>query len=99
MAYICILTFARREVVETLGTLVTEFPAEILFARALSAGVLALSTSGAVQETLARFAIRISVITLAAPVAVGRSVRLFALALAETFRAIPRRVEMIAVTS
>lgn len=91
------LTFAFREVVETVGTLVAQLAAKVLFARALAALVLALSVSGAFQETVARLAVRIPVITFAAPVAVGRGVRRFALALAETLRAVAGRVEHVAV--
>lgn len=92
------LTFAFREVVETVGTLVAHLAAKVLLARALAALVLALSVSGPFQETVARLAVGISVITFAAPVAVGRGVRRFALALAETLRTVAGRVEYVAVT-
>lgn len=91
------LTFAFREVVETVGTLVAQLAAKVLLARALAALVLALSVSGSFQETVARLAVGIPVITFAAPVAVGRGVRRFALALAETLRAVTGRVEHVAV--
>jgi len=90
------LTFALREVVETVGALVTQFPAEILLARALSAGGLALPVPGAVQEAVAGRAVGVTVVSLAAPVAVGRGVRRFALALAEALRAVSGRVEIVA---
>jgi len=98
--YICIaLTFASREIIETLGAFVAKLSAEILFARTLSARVLALPTPRPVQETLARLTVRVPVVPLAAPVAVRRRVRRFTFALAETLRAITGRIETVAVAS
>lgn len=90
------LTFAFREVVETVGALVTQFSTEILLARALSAGGLALSVPGSVQEAVAGCAVGVTVVSLAAPVAIRRGVRWFAFALAEALRTVSGRVEIVA---
>lgn len=92
-------TFAFREVVETVGALVTQFSAEVLFAGTLPSGVFALSVPGSFEETVARFAIGVSVVSFAASVAVRRGEGWLTLALSEAFRTVSGRIVEVAVAS